>query len=145
MIGKVYVNNWMQVTTDKQPATNFNGLLEDLNGVLEARENKWDHLGYRILALSMQFAVRCRSKLIERFEGLIEAALFFIAAIESNGFNGIIGCQQALSCPIDALADYVCMNGRFYQLVKSSLELFAIYGEFSTNGLNGMVFIECLV
>ena len=36
MVGKVYVNNWMQGTIDKRRNTNFNGLLEDLNGVLLA-------------------------------------------------------------------------------------------------------------
>lgn len=93
----------------------------------------------------MQLAVRCRRDIVHCLEGLVEAALFFIAAVEGDHFDGVIGLQETLRCTLDALANNVCMDSALNQGVETRLQLFAVYVEFSANRLNGMPFIEIFI
>lgn len=64
MADKVYVNNWMQFTIEKESGTNFSGLLEDINGLLTAHKNRCEPLGPGLLALAMQFTISCGREVV---------------------------------------------------------------------------------
>jgi hypothetical protein len=50
----VYVNNWVQGTTNKKRFTNFDGLLKARIGLLTARECKCEYLGVTFLAMLVE-------------------------------------------------------------------------------------------
>lgn len=71
--------------------------------------------------LLMYASIGGGGKVVSSFEGFVEAALFFIAAVEGNRLYGIFRFQQASRGTLDPLPDDIGVDGRLYQAVKPGL------------------------
>ena len=60
-------------------------------------------------------------QLVNGFKGLVEAPLLLIAAFKGNGFDGIVGLNEAPCGPIDPLTDHIGMDSRLDQFVEACL------------------------
>jgi len=53
-----------------------------------------------------------RGEMMDGFKGLIETSLFFVAAVQGNRLYRVVCFQQAFGGAVDALTDYIGMDGR---------------------------------
>jgi hypothetical protein len=91
----------------------------------------------------MHFPISCWCQIVDRLESFVEAALFFVSALEGDGLDGVVGFDQALRGALEALADDVGVDGGVDQLVEAELQFFAV--ELAAEALDAVLRVEVII